>query len=79
MTGSDGAGKRRRSFRLDRPQCRSCGGCACGAARVVKTPVNLVRLGVYTMIGAVLGMGLGRALWACPGCGARFWAGVDGE
>lgn len=46
---------------------------------MVKTPANLVRLGLYTMIGMVLGMGLGRALWRCPGCGARFWAGVDGE
>ena len=63
---------------MDRPRCPSCGGCACGAARVVKTPSNLVRLGVYMMIGMVLGMGLGRALWRCPGCGVRFWAGVDG-
>lgn len=78
-TKGGGAKERRRSFRMDRPRCPACGGEGCGEAEVVRSVGNGLRLAVNVVTVMTLAAALLDLRWRCPGCGARFMAGADGD
>ena len=71
--GREGAGARRRSFRLDRPQCPGCVGCGGAAPFYVKTPGNFLLLALNFVTVFTLGVTVCAMRVRCPGCGERFW------
>jgi ribosomal protein S27AE len=75
--GREGVGTRRRSFRLDRPQCPGCGADAPERAEVVRSMGNGVRLAVNVLTAVALAAVLLDVRWRCPRCGTRFMAGAD--